>query len=130
MRAGKHLTREDTESTELVGGGAVEAEGGVALSEEAITRERSMVFLEGAAFLVLGDDEGVRCEQGLAIAAEQAESEGVLLVGGIGRVEEDEVGLAAGFDEAGERGSNAARLEGVSAADGERGEIRSDGAQG
>jgi len=89
-----------------------------------------VILVESAAPVVFGDDESIGREEGAAVAAEQAEGENVLVVGGVRRVEEDEAGGAAGFEEAGKRGGDAAWLEGVAAANAERGEVGANGAEG
>lgn len=112
-----------------MGSDAVEAQGGVALLQQAIARERAVAVVESAAFFVLGDDEGGGREQRAAVPAEQAEREGVLLLIGVGRVQEDEVGGTGRFGQARKGRGDAARLKGVATANAERGEIGADGAQ-
>lgn len=92
--------------------------------------ESAAAVVEGEAFFVFGDDESFRGEQGAAFAAEQTEREGILLLRGVRWVEEDEVGDAARFREARERGSDTAGFEGVATANAKRGEIGADSAQG
>lgn len=83
---------EDTEDTELVGVDAVEAQRGVALLEEAGAGERAVAVVEGMALVVFGDDERAGRQESAAVATEQAQSQGVLILRGPGGIEEDDIG--------------------------------------
>lgn len=85
---------------------------------------------------VFGDDDGIGREQREAFAAEEGEGGLVCFGVVVGRVEEDDAGpgstichLIAGGETA-EGSGDVVRLDGVAAADAERGEVGADGAQG
>ena len=71
---------------------------------------------------MLGDDEGLRGEKPAAtLAAEEAKGGEILLLGGVGGVEEDKVDGVGQFCEALQHGSGSAVFDGDVAEDFERG---------
>ena len=116
------------------GGAGVEAEGGVALLDQAGVREGAETGGEWGFGAVLGDDQSVGGED-LAATGAAEEVEGELVLGGGlgGRVEEDHVdgvGELGGFGETLEQSAGAAVFDGEGFGDFEGGEVGAQGGEG